>query len=207
MMTRFTLSALTVALLAGTASAQSLSLRGDLLPMNTAISDGQTVTGTVTVDVTDGEAVIELLAGGLSEGMHMAHLHGFATEDPDEATCAGVEADANADGVVDLIETEKAAGVTLVPLTDDPAGLVIASDSYPTAGEDGQFAYTGSVDMAALGEAMREKYDTPPALASRVVFIHGVPEGIALPDSVRSLEGVPARATLPIACAELNPAL
>lgn len=65
--------------------------------------------------------------------------------------------------------------------------------------------YIQIVKPAALERAMRETYGTPPALESRVLFLHGVPPEAGLPDSVQSVEGVPAHATLPIGCAEMKP--
>jgi len=196
---------LAAALLAGAALAQPVSLRGEFKPMNTGVEPAQNVTGTITIQGSEGEATIDLEASGLSPGLHMAHLHGFESEDPEAASCPGDDADANGDGIIDLIETERAAGVTLVPLTDDPGSLSIESDSYPKADENGSMKYSQAVSLLGLDEAMRNQHDTPLALEKRVVFIHGVAEGATLPDSVASLEGVPASATLPIACAELRP--
>ena|SRR5690625_133664 len=204
MQSRILWPTLAATLLAGTAFAQPVSLKGEFTPMNTGVQPAQNVTGTISAQGSEGETTIELEVSGLSPGMHMAHLHGFQTEDPQAASCPGEDADANGDGIVDLIETEEAAGVTLIPLTDDPASLSIESDAYPVADEDGKAAYRQTVDLIGLEEAMGNQYGTSLALEKRVVFIHGVPEGAELPDSVASLEGVPASATLPIACAELR---
>lgn len=54
-----------------------------------------------------------------------------------------------------------------------------------------------------LSQAVQETFETPLALERRVVFVHALPEGADLPPTVASLEGVPARVTLPLACAEL----
>lgn len=205
MHTRILWPALAATLLAGTAFAEPVALKGEFMPMNTGVQPAQNVAGTVSIHGSDGEIMIELEASGLSAGMHMAHLHGFKTDDPQAAACPGMNADANGDGIIDLIETEATAGVTLVPLTDDPASVMIESDTYPVADEGGRMAYGRVVQMTALEEAMHNEYATPPALEKRVVFIHGVPDEAELPDSVASLEGVPAGATLPIACAELHP--
>lgn len=207
MPTRTIIPALIAALAATSAGAQELSLRGDILPMNIGHAMGQTVTGTVSLDERDGELNITVDAGGLAPGMHLAHLHGFPVQDPGEAACPQLDADANGDGIVDLLETRDAAGVTLIPLTEDPASLSIMSESYPDAEEDGQLQYIQFVDLSALEQAMRETYGTPPALGNRVLFIHGVPQEAGLPDTVQSLEGVPAHLTLPIGCAELGPGL
>lgn len=173
---------------------------GDIQGMN-----GVDASGTVSVKATeDGRLVISLAATGLPPGMHLAHIHGFASGEPQAAACPGADADANQDGIVDLMETEQAAGTTLVPFTDEPTSLQIKAESYPGAGQDGTMSWTREVDRAALEQALQEKHGTPLALETRVVFIHGVPEDTQVPDSVQSLPDVPARVTLPIACAELD---
>lgn len=207
MPTRTVLPALLAILATAPTGAQELSLRGDILPMNIGASAGQTVTGTISLNEEGGELRIEIDAGGLAPGMHLAHLHGFAVPDPEEAACPDAAADANGDGIVDLIETRDAAGVTLVPMTENPASLEIMSEGYPEAQEDGQMEYIQIVEPATLERAMVETYGTPPALETRVFFVHGVPSEAGLPDSVQSLEGVPAHATLPIGCAEMKPPL
>jgi hypothetical protein len=92
----------------------------------------------------------------------------------------------------------------LIPFTDQPASLQIQSDSYPTAAEDGILAYGEPVDLNELSTALEDRFGAPLVFSRRVVFVHGAPDGTELPDSVQSLEGVPAAATLPIACAELR---
>ncbi|WP_281827105.1 CHRD domain-containing protein [Jannaschia rubra] len=197
---------LLVALLAGApVAATAETWRGEIVPLNQERT-AQSPSGTVTLSRGDGQLTIELTAEGLSPAMHLAHLHGFEGADPAEARCPGADADSNGDGVVDLIETREAAGVTMIPLTADPASLAIQADTYPEANGDGAMEYRQTVDLTALEEALRDKFDAPPALERRVLFIHGVTEQVDVPDSAQSLEGVPARVTLPIACAELEPA-
>lgn len=59
-------------------------------------------------------------------------------------------------------------------------------------------------DCDMLQITLEAEFGTPLALPRRVVFIHGAPEGTGLPDSVQSLEGVPASVTVPIARAALD---
>ncbi|MFP4092462.1 MAG: hypothetical protein ACLFT3_19285 [Cyclobacteriaceae bacterium] len=49
------------------------------------------------------------LAGVPTGLMHLQHLHG--KEDGSPASCPAAEADQNNDGIIDLTETEEAAGV------------------------------------------------------------------------------------------------
>lgn len=165
------------------------------------------VAGTVTLSETpDGRLTITMVASGLTPGMHLAHVHGFAEAEPADAVCPADTADANADGYVDLIETRELSGVTMIPFTADPASLELLAETYPEAGPAGSMSYSQDVSLDALEQAVQEKFDTPLALGTRVVYIHGAPEGMDLPDSVASLEGVPAETTIPLACAELSPA-
>lgn len=63
------------------------------------------------------------------------------------------------------------------------------------------------MDWEQLQRAMAEKYDMDldtVDLGRMVVYVHGVPADTNLPDSVRSLPGVPAHVTLPVACAQLD---
>lgn len=159
--------------------------------------------GMVSIRRKGDQLEFNLRGTGFDRKMHLVHIHGFAEADPREAVCPTMEADTNEDGFVDLIETRPIAGVTMVPFTDDPASLKIQADTYPKPNEDGKATYHQSVDLKALESAMEETFGTSPALGRRVVFIHGVPEGTQLPDTVGSLEGVPAEVTIPVACAEL----
>ena len=203
---RYHACCLTAALcLTASTVAAAQSFEGEIKPLNAA-KTGQSPSGTVTLAHEGGELSIEMTAKGLKPGMHLAHLHGFAEEDPREARCPTDEADVNDDGYVDLLETRETSGVTMIPLTADPASLKIHAETYAKADEDGRAAYRQTVDMAALEAAVSDTFGSPVAPARRVLYIHGVPEDSDLPDSVQSLEGVPAHVTLPIACAEIEPA-
>jgi hypothetical protein len=197
-----TLTLAAAALAVGTAPLAAQSLGGAFDPVNEF--GEERLTGQAAATMAEGAWTFTIKARGFSPGMHMAHLHGFPTEDPQEARCPTMEADANGDGYVDLIETRDMAGVTLIPLSEDPAALSLQVDTYPVVGEDGSLDYAQEVDAQMLLHALREDFGTLPAIESRVVMIHGAPKGVDLPDTVQSLKGVPAEETIPIACAELN---
>jgi len=207
-MIRTTIRTTAITLIALAAAAEgglAEQFTGEIRPVNDGITDASP-TGSVTVTAEGDDFVIEVTGTNFSEGMHLAHLHGFATEDPEEAACATVAADENEDGIVDLIETREVSGVTMIPVIDDPASLQIQNDTYPVADESGRLYKLATANLPALTEAVREKFGSPPAPGRRVVYFHGVPDGTALPGTVRSLEGVPASVTVPVACAELDPA-
>lgn len=190
----------TAALAQGTAP---MAVAGEFAPLNPF---GEGVEGRVSITPQDGDLAISLSVSGVPQGMRLAHIHGFAVPTPTPATCPDAAADANGDGFVDLIETRDQAGVTLIPFTDNPASLTLLSETYPTANDEGRLTWEKTVDTAELTEALLSRFDTPLALETRVVFIHGAPQDADLPDTVQSLEGVPAVVTIPIACAELHPA-
>jgi hypothetical protein len=172
-------------------------------PLN-ASKIGSAPSGTASLTI-DGDTLTIVVDGeGLPpDMMHLQHYHGFP--DGKQAKCPTADADTNGDGYVDLIETEAAAGTTMVPFHAHPATLEIPSDTYPSAGSHGASHYKQTESVAALKKALSEKFSGAGlALDKRVVFLHGVPETATLPQSVQSLPGVPAQVTLPIACGEIE---
>ena len=135
--------------------------------------------------------------------MILQHFHGF--KDGSDATCAGVEQDANNDGIIDLLETRPVSGVTLVPFHDDPASLKIKTHTYPKADAEGRIMYVKTVSTSALESAMQQKYGiSEMEWEKRVIYLHGVPEDTELPESVQSLPDVPAHITLPVSCGPIQ---
>ncbi|HMN56213.1 MAG TPA: hypothetical protein PKE15_03120, partial [Ottowia sp.] len=65
--------------------------------------------------------------------------------------------------------------------------------------------YHETVSLPALEQAFAKAFPGQQLdLNKRVVFIHGVPAGTALPASVQSLGPIPAQVTLPIACGQIE---
>lgn len=192
-------------LLAGAAMAQgtTAAYTAAMQEMNPQLTDGD-ISGQAIVTVDGDDLHITLVMKGLPAGMRLAHIHGYTTDAV--STCPAADADANGDGIVDLIETEPAAGTTLIPFNADPAGLQILSDTYPTANADGLLVYQATVSLSKLQSAVKDTYSIDDlALGNRVIFVHGVADGVTLPDTVASLPDVPATVTVPIACGELRP--
>jgi hypothetical protein len=135
---------------------------------------------------------------------HWQHFHGFATGDK-TSTCPTASADANGDGIIDLIETEPNAGTTMVPFTADPVRMDVPADTYPVAAADGTYTYEKTVSLKAMEAAFAKQFPGQQLdLDRRVVFIHGVPASTKLPASVASLGDIPAQVTIPIACGEIT---
>ncbi|MGH8214261.1 MAG: hypothetical protein ACREPZ_00980 [Rhodanobacteraceae bacterium] len=141
--------------------------------------------------------------GAPADTVHWQHFHGF--KDGQQATCAGTSADANRDGIVDLIETGKASGTTMVPFDTQPAAMDVAHGTYPTADADGNYTYRETVSLKALDAAFDKQFPGQKLdLSKRVVYIHGVPDSTKLPSTVASLGPIPAQVTLPIACGRIE---
>lgn len=155
--------------------------------------------------VVDGDRLtIEVkVHGAPPDTVHWQHFHGFTNGQA--ATCPGADADANHDGIVDLIETGKSSGTTMVPFDAAPAAMDVAHGSYPKADANGDYSYQQTVSLKALDAAFAKAFPGQSLdLDHRVVYIHGVPDGTKLPASVQSLGPIPAQVTLPIACGRIE---
>ena len=161
------------------------------------------ISGQAIFIIADGKLKITMVVKGLTPGMHLGHIHGFISDKA--ATCPLSNADTNGDGIIDLMETEPYAGVTLIPFNADPVGLKIKSDTYSVADKDGLLTYEITVQLDKLNAAIKREYGIDKLdLDHRVIFIHGVPGKTSLPNTVKSLPGVPAYITVPIACGEIK---
>ena len=176
-----------------------------LQPLN-ADKIGRSASGTASFEIKDGNLAIVIDASGLTPGLlHMQHFHGFP--DGKDAECPATTADVNGDGYVDLLETEPASGTTMVPFHAHPATLEIPSDTYPVADKSGAVHYQKTESVEKLEKGLQEKFKAPGlALAKRVIIVHGVAQDTKLPDTVKSLPGVPAQMTLPVACGAIETA-
>jgi hypothetical protein len=188
---------------ATTDDSQSTVYVAKLHPVNTKITGLETA-GEARFSIDGDTLTITVSAQKLPPDIvHWQHFHGF--KDNREAACPTEAADVNHDGIIDLIETEPAAGTTMVPFDEDPAAMDIGGGTYPKAGADGTFQYQKTVSLKALDPAFAKAFgDKELDLDRRVVFIHGILETTELPASVASLGTIPARVTLPIACGEIK---
>lgn len=174
-----------------------------LKSMNDKVT-GHDANGEARFTIAGDKLTISIDMKGVPPNMeHWQHFHGF--KDNTDAVCPTAAADANGDGIIDLIETGPAAGTTMVPFNADPAAMNIPDDTYPKAAADGTFHYRKTVSLKALTAAFAKAFgSTNLDLDRRVVFIHGVPPATALPGSVASLGTIPAQVTLPIACGTIE---
>lgn len=175
-----------------------------LEPLNPSVA-GEAFSGEARFTITGDQLVITVKASGVPAGIeHWQHVHGFA--DGRVAACPTMEADANGDGLVDVIETEPIAGITMIPLNGDPVRMDVTDATYPVASSTGSLSYTKTVSLAALEQAFAKAFPGQRlSLERRVVFLHGVPASTSLPATVASLGTIPAHVTLPIACGVVVP--
>lgn len=174
-----------------------------LVPLN-AEKIGTSASGTADLQVADGKLTVSIDLTGLTPGiMHLQHFHGFP--DGKNAACPTAKEDKNGDDYIDLIETEPVAGTTMLPFHDHPATLEIPNETYPVADGSGAASYRHTDSVATLEKALKEKFNAPSLdLAKRVIFVHGVARDAKLPESVKSLPGVPAQVTIPVACGKIE---
>lgn len=147
----------------------------------------------VTIDVKGAPAGIE----------HWQHFHGFTNGD--NAICTSADQDANGDGIVDIVETEKVSGTTMVPFNAIPTNLNLGDDTYPIADKEGNYHYEATITMSDLKKVFADSFKGADVyLDSRVLYIHGIPKNTKLPKSVKTVADIPAQITLPIACGEIH---
>lgn len=146
----------------------------------------QAVVNVSGAEPADGEA--------FPEGLHAQHIHAADR-------CPTMSADANGDGIVDVIEGVPFYGPILVPLDGQIGNTTSEIPSFPVAmGPFGSYEYEAAAPLAMLIDAIGEPLD----LANRHVVIHGVDLDTPLPGSVQTLGGLPPQITLPVACGELH---
>jgi hypothetical protein len=171
--------------------------------LNTTVT-GLKSAGEATFTIKGDSLTIAVNASGLPKDIeHWQHFHGFT--DGRQAACPAQSADANGDGIIDVVETGTAAGTTMVPFSGDPVSMDVPHGTYPKASATGTLRYQETVSLSTLQAAFAKAFDGQKLdLDRRVVFIHGIPAASKLKASVASLGPIPAQVTLPIACGEIS---
>ncbi len=175
-----------------------------LQPLNTMIT--KTLTHGIARFTVNGDklTIVVDVHGAPPDMIHWQHFHGFADGQP--ASCATMADDANHDGIIDINDTAKASGTTMVPFDTHPAKMDVAHGTYPKANAHGDYRYSETVSLKKLDAAFAKKFSGQKLdLDERVVYIHGVPADTKLPSTVGSLGSIPAQVTLPIACGKVEP--
>jgi hypothetical protein len=174
-----------------------------LSALNMTVTGLKTV-GEATFTIKGDSLTIAVNASGVPKEIeHWQHFHGFT--DGRQAACPTQSADANGDGIVDVVETGAAAGTTMVPFSGDPVSMDVPHGTYPRASKTGLLQYKETVSLNALQAAFGKAFEGQKLdLDRRVVFIHGIPSAGKLKTSVASLGPIPAQVTLPIACGKIT---
>lgn len=136
---------------------------------------------------------------------HWEHFHGFP--DGKDATVPTMAQDVNHDGYIDLPETEAVSGTTMVPLDASPHEMCIPNDNYPVADEKGYYRYEKDVPLDELKVQFKKAFGTDDLqLDKRVVYVHGVPDDLVLPDTVggKINDKYDQHVTLPIAAGKIK---
>lgn len=177
--------------------------QANITAINPSLYD-EPVEGLFSANIIGNNVTFKLNASNLpSDMMHLMHLHGF--KNGENAVCPAMEADANNDGLIDLIETREFSGITMIPMNENPAELNILDQTYPEADAEGNITLETMVNLNELGQAVEENYGLPTIEFDDLVFyIHSIPSDTGLPNSVESLQDVPAHLTIPIGCGEMN---
>jgi hypothetical protein len=190
----------------GRTSAAGAFYVAELYPLNAGIA-GSDTTGTARITVRGDVLTITIdVKGAPPDIEHWQHFHGF--NDERVAACPTAAADANHDGVIDLIETEATSGTTMVPFNGAAAAMQIPTETYPKASAKGSYRYKKIISLKALQAAFAKTFNGQDLdLDHRIIFIHGVPPTTKLPTSVASLGSIPASVTLLIACGKIERAV
>lgn len=160
---------------------------------------------TYTIPSTQGTAVVRVkgddvsvtikVRGVTAKTLHPQHIHAGEK-------CPNASDDKNRDGFVDVIEGLPKYGPILVSLDSELDSFAPSLD-FPVADAKGRYRYHEHASKSHLQAELKEALK----LGTRHVVIHGInPDARVnpLPASVASLPGLPAWATLPVACGELD---
>lgn len=171
-------------------------------PLNPDLSF-RPVRGQATLSVADGQLSVTIEASGLEPGIpHPQHIHGFLGAGP--GACPTLDADANEDGIIDVVEGVPDYGGILVTLDSDITdGAGTQVPGLPTtSNQGGSIRYTVTAPLsevvAGAGAADAAELD----LGNRHIVLHGVNPDTEL-ETAASLGGLPAWLTLPVACGEI----
>lgn len=156
-----------------------------------------TTRGTATVTLKGDDVTVQIMVDGVTPlTLHPQHIHAGTT-------CPTAAQDVNGDGFVDVIEGLPKYGPVLVSL-DSTINTGASSDlDFPRSDANGAYTYSAEGSR----QHIQDEIQTALKLGTRHVVIHGIsPDANAmpLPSTVASLPGLPAWATLPVACGELH---
>ena len=160
--------------------------------------------GTFIIDQNDFTAEIQV-DNAPADIVHLQHI-------TTGEACPTDADDINDDGIIDVVEGVAQYGPIIVPLDGDLLTQAGGIEWYPTADQAGSYFYSQTANLEDMLNDLRAEDENPDDpivklgegeeldLEGKHVIIHGVPESVELPDTAASVLGLPANATLPIAC-------
>ncbi|MCM4160793.1 hypothetical protein FHG64_00325 [Antarcticibacterium flavum] len=177
---------------------------GDITSINTETNAGTEVSGTVNLRVEGSLMRIVVTAEGLApDMMHMQHLQ---TAETGSTQCPGQNADANNDGIVDVTEVSNSdRGIHMIPLHMGPSSLEPNVDTYPRTNVNGELQFQRTISLDSLRTAVQEEFGMQDVDFTQFSYvIQGVAQDSKIPQTVQSVSGVEAYASIPVGCAKLE---
>ncbi|MBE4719004.1 hypothetical protein DAD99_12855 [Pseudarthrobacter sp. AB1] len=149
--------------------------------------------GTAVITVNGDDITVTVDVQGVTAGtLHPQHIHAGTT-------CPNASDDVNHDSFVDVIEGLPKYGPVLISLDSDLNSFAPSLD-FPVADASGSYHYSEEAAKSHLQSELKQALK----LGDRHVVIHGINPTDPLPTTVASLPGLPAWATLPVACGQLS---
>ncbi|MBC7592998.1 MAG: hypothetical protein H7288_03510 [Kineosporiaceae bacterium] len=171
-----------------------------LLPLNAGEHTVGTTTftipragGTAAVRVKGDDVTVTIKVRGVTPlTLHPQHIHAGTV-------CPIASDDKNRDSFVDVIEGLPKYGPILISL-DKSLNNFATSLDFPVSDSTGRYQYSAKASKSHLQAELKQALK----LGKRHVVIHGINPTDPLPSTVQTLPGLPAWATLPVACGELH---
>ena len=162
------------------------------------------INGNVAGNNTYGTAVINFSGEEMEVKLNVADSHANVShlqQIYSGGNCPGMEADANADGVVDAMEGERFYGNAVMALDKDLTSQDPVGSTYPRANGAGNYSYSTKANLPAVKESLA---GSSFGLSGRSFVIHGVRAG-SIPATAAAQGELSAEASLPIACGMIVP--
>jgi hypothetical protein len=150
------------------------------------------------------------LFGGAPNAWHQQYIH-------EGSRCPNAGDDLNADGYIDVTESNKVVGRVLIPLDANISSQSAGKNIFPMSDEAGTYFYERVTPFQKLFNDLKDTdkniFDNFMKLApedgldieGKVIVIHGASEDLSLPETVASTERRSQSQTLPIACGVFKP--
>jgi hypothetical protein len=181
--------------------------RANLTALNASVAG--TPSGVVTFKIEGDEVTATIdMDGAPAQVVHMQSIR-------IGKGCPEVSADINADGFIDIMETEAISGKVFIPLDSD-INAQASGANYPVAHLNGKYHYNEAASLTSMiadifapdENAEDSIVNLEPGqelnFSGRTVLIQGVAKTNTLPETVATRDGQIVHTSLPIACGVLS---